>query len=200
MVSDNTDTNPVTTWYDQSLNGRDATGITTARPTYAANGMGIGIPALHGINSPVTLMSLLAAINLGTNYDLIVVTKMTTKLVMFANSNVPGIMYLSSNGTMYHFTTASGNVNNAHSISLNVNHYIRVRRRGTSVKFYVDSLTEFFSGTLGSNNASAFQYLFSDLHGDNPDANVSEVVPILGTDDTLVANYAGTIQPRFATA
>lgn len=193
FVSSTTPDAAVTTFYDQSLNGRNATKNTVA-PIFKATGMGLGKPALLFDISLSPVMSIATQYHTSKYMDFILVLKDVGFVNAFMDTITTGMFY-HVNGTLFtSLRNPSGNASVSYSLD-SANHIINIRRRGTAlVDFLVDGVsvgTDSFDDNTQSyywqdllKNIDAYVAAISCLDGpyEYPDSEVDAVVTKLKTD------------------
>lgn len=194
----NTTTNlaAITTFYDQSANAKNTTEPTNS-PIYETDGMGVGIASLLSITGVApSQLSLAAALNLGTNYDIIFcIKRIGTSFAVFNGENKPQ-QYANSQFFCYGHGSSPSHFDA--TINTTTNHVINLRRRGNTLELLVDGVSIAIN-TLSGPALFSWQYLLNDLDTDNSAIHFGEGACIINSSSAFVNTYVATVRSRFST-
>lgn len=169
---------------DQSANANHATNATVGtQPTYVANviGSNLGAPLSNGATTSLPIAS---EINMGKNYSLISVVRMTgnyASVFCGAHGVTEHVGLFSGAGSVYHYVANQG-AHVTYTIPNNETHIVEIRRRGTTtIEFFVDGISK-GTNALTTNNDFYFDNLINNSFGDDHmgyfDACVALINPV----------------------
>lgn len=195
FVSSTTPDDPVDTFYDQSLNGRNASKNAVA-PIYKATGMGTGKPALLFDINLSPRLSIVSEYHNSKYMDFIIMVKDVGFINAFKDTVTTGLLY-HTNGTLFtSLRNPSGNAAVSYSLD-SANHIINIRRRGTAtINFLVDGVSVGTDAFDDNDQSYYWQDLFKDI-----DAYIGEAVCFDGQSyeypDSEVNAYVTSAKTRW---
>ena len=186
----------VTTWTDQSGNGKDAvqSSVASNPPKIPNTQNGLAAVRGNGVNSKLDLPS----ISLGTTHTVFYVLKALTGATgVVTGFSTSGYLTYTDGSNWYYSNGGSVNVALAFGTTTKI---LAVRRNGTTVQFFLNGTQTGVDKTLGSNNATTATTLFCYSNGTQGlKTNIMEHVIInTSISDANLANMFSYLNTRWA--